>query len=243
MSRTDYLAGAESYRAMFPDYRRIRGESSTHYSLASTHPYAEVPERIAELVPHARFIYLVRDPIDRAVSHFAGRVTAHREERSIGEALDTSDPDNEYIAGSCYATQLEAFLNHFDMSAIMVMSSRELRDARRQALARIFEHLGADSRYWVDEYHRERLVRSADHVRLGATTHRFTKSSVGDAYRHAVPASIRVRIRPRLRRLLGAREVRPDLGGPLRKRLVRQFEPEAERLRALTGQPFDDWSV
>ena len=62
--REDWRDRVEWYERQFPDRPRgYAGESSPAYSMHPT--VAGVPERIHELLPDARLIYLVRDPVER----------------------------------------------------------------------------------------------------------------------------------------------------------------------------------
>lgn len=57
--------GRDWYEAHFPEDLPIRGESSPNYM---KHPaFPGVPERMVSLVPDAKLVYLVRDPIARIV--------------------------------------------------------------------------------------------------------------------------------------------------------------------------------
>ena len=53
----------------------IRGESSTEYTKAPM--YGGVPQRLAEFNPQAKIIYLMRDPIERSISHYWHMVRWH----------------------------------------------------------------------------------------------------------------------------------------------------------------------
>ncbi len=82
---------------------RYVGESSTHYTKLPVYP--GVVERIADFVDEApRFIYLMRDPIDRAVSHYWHDIRKFHEHRPIEEAFRERV---DYRAFSNYPMQLE----------------------------------------------------------------------------------------------------------------------------------------
>src|SRR5262245_19380143 len=81
------------------------GEACVGYSM---HPvYADVPERIATVLPRVRFIYLVREPVDRMVSHYRHRVWHGEEDLPIERALFEH---GEYLDTSRYAMQVERYL-------------------------------------------------------------------------------------------------------------------------------------
>jgi hypothetical protein len=83
-----------------------------------------VPGRIKEAVPDARFVYLIRDPVDRTVSHYRHRVAVEGESPSFPEAVADLDRCNVYLCASCYATQLEQYLSQFDAGRILISSKR-----------------------------------------------------------------------------------------------------------------------
>ncbi len=241
MIGTDFRARAAWYPDLFAEERPLRGESSTGYSVA---PFqAEVPGNIAALVPTARLIYLVRDPVERSIAHHAQEVIALREQRPIEVALDPEDPACQYVAGSCYASQLDNYLDHFDREQVLVLSADRLRGDRETALRTVLEHIGADPGFSDPAWSREHNVRSADNLRLQPGARKFTQGRLGRAYTQALPESLRIRITPGLRRLLGGREVRPEVPPALREHLAERLRPEAERLRGMTGQDFEGWSV
>ena len=114
------------------------GECSPSFTFA--HVYRGVPERMAQVVPEARLVYVVRDPIARMQSMYMHQVSAGRERRHADVAL----LDDRYLGPSLYGFQLAAFLDHFDRSQVLVIASEVLRDRPREALSAVFEHLAVD---------------------------------------------------------------------------------------------------
>src|SRR6202034_901442 len=104
------------------------------------HVYRGVPERMAQVVPEARLVYVVRDPIARMQSMYLHQVSAGRERRRPEAAL----LDDHYVGASRYGFQLAAFLDHFDRGQVLVIASEVLRDRPRVALSAVFGHLGVD---------------------------------------------------------------------------------------------------
>jgi hypothetical protein len=101
---TNFEKGPSWYRSHFPTTiakrrreRRsngskvITGEGSPYYSF---HPLA--PQRVAELLPNARCILMLRDPIARAHSHYQHEVARGFEKLSFEDALQQED---ERLAG------------------------------------------------------------------------------------------------------------------------------------------------
>lgn len=145
------------YESLFDgaDQAAAIGECSPSYTMAPA--FRGVPERMAQVVPDARLIYLVRDPIARMRSMYMHQVSAGRERRRAEAAL----LDDRYLAPSLYGYQLAAFLGHFDRSQLLVIASEVLRDRPREALTAVFGHLAVDPAA-VDLDQRHRDHRSMD---------------------------------------------------------------------------------
>jgi len=56
------------YVRLFPKNAKARIESSPSYTNYPTE--RDVPQRIHAIIPEARFLYVMRDPVDRAISHY-----------------------------------------------------------------------------------------------------------------------------------------------------------------------------
>ena len=107
---------------------------------------------MAQVVPEARLVYVVRDPIARMQSMYMHQVSAGRERRRAEAAL----LDDRYLGPSLYGFQLAAFLDHFDRSQVLVIASEVLRDRPREALSAVFDHLAVDpAAVDLDERHHD----------------------------------------------------------------------------------------
>ncbi len=116
-----------------------RGEASPNYTKRHDHP--EVAARMAATIPDARLVYLVRDPVARAVSMYRSLVVDGVERRDPDTALLE---DRDYVLTSSYAYQLEPYLDRFGRDAVCVVLSERLRDERSDTMERVARHLGID---------------------------------------------------------------------------------------------------
>jgi hypothetical protein len=157
VAENNWPRGRDWYESLFDSAGSVAaiGECSPCYSWA--HVYRGVPERMAQGVPKARLVYVVRDPIARMRSMYMHQVSAGRERRRAEVAL----LDDRYLGPSLYGFQLAAFLDHFDRSQLLVIASEVLRDRPREALSAVFDHLAVDPAA-VDLDARHRDHRSTD---------------------------------------------------------------------------------
>ena len=127
-----------------------------------------------ETVPDARLVALLRDPVDRALSHYHHEVALGREPLPFEEALDAEDErtrgeterlarepgyfshawwDYTYVARGRYAEQLERWFEVFPREQLLVLASEELAADTAGAYARVLRLLGVEP-YDLDEYPR-----------------------------------------------------------------------------------------
>lgn len=234
------VGSLEEYEQLFDPRVGVRGEASVAYT---NHPRRKgVPERIKKLVPDAKFIYIVRDPIARTVSQYHHRVAVEGERRSMREALsDLSDPYSVYVGHSLYATQIDLYLRHFDQDRMLVLDHADLLADRRSTLRQIFTFLAVDdavdSSRFDDELNtnREHRVYPPGYVRL--------LQSASSTRVKWIPRNVRQPVRRSVERMLMRPVEKSVLDDETRGRLEDRYRGEVERLRALTGKRLSSWSI
>lgn len=144
--------GVDWYKSQFEAVPGVlaRGESSPNYSKFPV--FLGVPARMANVVPEARLVYLVRHPVDRIRSHLLHN-SLHRKER---RSLATVAFDPQYLACSSYSTQLDQFLEHFPEDQILVVTADALMHDRAASVARILRHIGVDPTILPGNLHQQR---------------------------------------------------------------------------------------
>ena len=165
-----YARGAGWYRGNFPNrlyLRRIQARTGTVPLVGEASPsylfHPAGPERVASLVPEARLVALVRNPIDRALSHYHHVVALGRESLSFDDALAAEesrmqgelqkmdDPryfsyawwNYTYASRGLYAEQLERWLERFPRESLLVVPSEDLLEHPRETYGRVLAFLGA----------------------------------------------------------------------------------------------------
>jgi hypothetical protein len=138
-STGNWWRGAGWYAAHFPTHAPVRGEASPGYT-SPDHPH--VAARLAATLPDARLVYLVRDPVDRAISQYLHHRRDGTEDRPLAEAL--LDPASQYLARSRYHERLTPFLDRFPNDRILIVATEDLRDQPAPTMARVLRFLDAD---------------------------------------------------------------------------------------------------
>jgi hypothetical protein len=231
--------GLEWYESQFDSSAPVRGESSPGYSAFPL--YRGVPERMADTIPDAKLIYLVRDPIERIVSHYTHRTVNWPDMATLEETLAPSGLRDWLVTPSHYWLQIQRYLDCFPGEQILVVDSDELRHRRNETLERIFEFLGVDAGFRSPAFQRAHNSATG-RTRITSSGRRLSsilERTVGPSRTQALGARLPTAVKAAFKS-----EVEPPLlPEPLRKELERELRGEVERLRAHTGLAFAGWSV
>lgn len=155
----NWYRGLEWYASQFDESAPMRGESSPGYTSPS-HP--EAAGRIAAVAPQARLIYLVRDPLARAVSQYLHHAREGDEQRPIDAAL--LDARSQYISRSRYFERVAPFLANFPREHICVLGQEELLADRRGSMATVYEFAGVDPDHWTESLNRRWHTHGGERV-------------------------------------------------------------------------------
>jgi hypothetical protein len=194
---------------------------------------------MAGVIPNVRLVYLVRDPIERLLSHFHMALVTGRERRPLGEAV-TDAAASWYVAQGRYWTQLEAYLRHFDAGQVLVVDQHELLLDRRAALRRVFAFAGVDVEFDAPDF---------DEVHFPAMDRRRRRPvakavlALDGALGNDRSYELRRRVPAPVHRVLSVPLERPAVEPTLRERLEEIYAPEVERLREHTGLRFETWGM
>ena len=118
----------------------ILGEASTNYSKLPL--VSGVPERISRFNKKSRFIYLLRDPVKRTLSHYWHMVRYHAEHRQIMTAIKE---ESQFTDVSYYAMQLKSYFRYFAPDQFKILTYEQLISAPLQTMHALYEWLGVDS--------------------------------------------------------------------------------------------------
>jgi len=226
--------GVDWYRRHFDPRASVRGESSPNYTAYPHH--AGVPERMRSLVPDARLIFLVRDPVERIAAHWVHNYAKRREKGDIATTL--MHPNTTYVLRSQYHMQLRQFLTRYPAEQILVLDQVDLRHQRLETLRTIFEFVGADPGFEHPGFTRERHRTGRKHraTRTGLRLEKLGMRVFGGKLPRGFWFAERLLF---LRRPI---EV-PDVRDALSPEVLTVLREDADRLREFTGRSFGRWSV
>jgi hypothetical protein len=124
------------------------GDVSPHYMIS-----AAVPERMARHLPQAQLVAILRNPIDRALSHHSmirkrgldsrPFSVAAAELMQAGHGLINAVHDN-YLVGGLYGATLGRFLQYYPRNSLHIMFYEELIAEPARHFSSLLEYLGVD---------------------------------------------------------------------------------------------------
>jgi hypothetical protein len=166
----------------------VVGEASPSYT---EYPrFGDTARRIRTLLPQAKLIYCMRDPVARMRAHFTHEVLEGRQEPTRDEGAWTT----EYLSPSLYGFQLERYLRYFEPSSIAVVHATQLRDQRQATLSSLYEFLEVDPG-WDGASEMSDQNISDERARISPTIAPLKRSDVARRLARSLPAGLRRTLR------------------------------------------------
>jgi len=139
--------GVQWYKNQFDDASRtdLVGEKTPTYSYLPS-----VPQRMHQVVPDVKLLWILRNPVDRAYSNYWHAVCAGDEWLSFEEAIRREDERVKqdvwkgYVLRSQYIEQIERFLNHFERDAMHFCLLENFKEDPGSVLGEVCTFLGVD---------------------------------------------------------------------------------------------------
>ena len=234
-----YQKGFDAYRQTFrdPDARLKVDASTTYTFLRPMHRLSDggapglaapVPQRIREVAPRARFVYVMRDPVERAMSAWRH---IHRGEPapdcplSLPEVLD-ADPMLELVGR--YADQIERYLAVFPAEQFLFLRFEDLTLRAPEVLTRLARFLDLDETPLLEEGHGEETHAAHGLSLAGRLAKRMPV--VKQAVRRRLPPAVRGRIAD-----LVLRRPAPKVAFTNQEAAAERFAGDRRRVMELTG--------
>ena len=230
---------------------RVIGEVDPDYMHISI-----VPKRLFET--HGgdlKLIFLLRNPIERAYSHYKMMKFVGLERSSFREAielestrLDVDDLELEarsawvnfsYIERGRYAKHLSNYLNYFDPKNFLILDfDKDLVISPEDTLRKILKFIGVKNEEVVVDLH----LRNAALRYKSATFSKFLRGEGGikNLIKPLLPLKLRKKLKDSMIELNSSRD-RSALDLQARGDLVSIFDADINRLEQLTGTSFEHW--
>jgi Sulfotransferase family len=229
----------EDYAALFRDAsgHAAIGEATAAYLWSAT-----AAANIRRTIPAAKIIMILRDPAERAFSHYLHQLSTGYTRRSFRAHLHRCLRDDHrelsiyypFLEAGLYAGQVQRFLDLFPRDRVRIYWYEEAwRDARK-FLEDLFTFLQVDPAFAVDTS-RKTLERRAP--RFHRAHYYLKKFNLWTPMRAAVPASLQTRLRRAA--FTAGNSIAIDPAD--RQFLINYYRPDIERLSTLLDRDLNSW--
>ena len=227
----------DKYHSLFKRHNiTLRGEASVSYLF-----YEDVPQRIIKYNPNAKIIIMLRNPIERAFSHYLMDyrlgLVSESFETIIKSKLKSSDNNlfyQQYILVSEYALQVKRYLSAFPKKNIHFIYHEDFKENTTIIVSKVFLFLGIDDSF-TPSLQKKYNIYSQPKIRII----RYLYSS---AYLRRVLSIIFPKILiNRIRKVFFRSDIKPELSESTRKILKRHFEHDVKELSKILNKDLVKW--
>lgn len=200
--------------------------------------YLETPnaaKRMNGLLPHARLVAQLRNPVERAYSDYCMLFRRGEVDSDIRKHLDPRlAADGRFLRSGDYASLLEPFIDVYGREPLLVLFYDQLVESPGDQLSQLYAHISINNAPAIKSISERVKDRDAEILPL--------------ALRRTL-RSIKPLIRPLrgkksfeiIRSVLAKRPAYPPLGEDLKLRMTSFYRPRMEALEHLLGQPLPGW--
>jgi hypothetical protein len=238
---TRMMDSLEDYEALFAETGDAvaRGEASTSY----LYDFG-APERIRRLLPGAKLIAILRNPVERAYSNFLYLVREGREPlHDFRAALAEEGKRREegwattwrYLDKGLYAAQIERYFAQFDRDQLRCYLYEEYDEDPQATVTDVYRFLGVDDSFSQDLSVRLNVSGLPKSKRLQSVSRRSRR------LKWMVDPILPDRLRNGMLKAQNTNLSRPPLPPDLRAELTEACRSDIERVGELTGLDVSRW--
>lgn len=234
-----YLTNEQHYQLLFKNARedQVTGEASVSYLWSPT-----APQEIFNVNPNAKIIMVLRNPIDRAFSHYLMDLRVNFTKMTFMEALkmDLESPfktwnaNSKYIELGLYSAQIERYFTIFPKQNVKVILFDTLKKNTQLEMRNLFDFLSVDPEFTPDynkKYNESYLYKNefVNAVTRNAKLSHFLRSILNE------------NIKNKIRNLITAKRKNPTITADERIYLSAFFKEDIAKTEKLLQINLSDW--
>ncbi len=232
--------GIEWYESKFVASELKKGEVSPNYAM---YPLTlHTPERMYSVVPDAKLLYILRDPIERMLSQINYLWIVGLDNRTLEEILADEADTWCYINGSRYFTQLERFLRFYSRNNICLLTTEELSSNPLMTMESIFSFIEVDNTPYEGNF-TERQNVTAEMRKHGKLLRMLDNNRLLHTIKYRIGRSLPEPMLVSIKRLMTGTQIpKPTLTEKQVNMLQGFFSEDVSRLREFARRDFAEWS-
>jgi hypothetical protein len=247
----------ENYKKLFGEGKNfsIIGQKDANYLF-----WKPSHERLAKYLPNAHFIFTLRNPIDRAWSHYWHEVGKGRENLSFEEAIQLEEERARksayarlhlsYISRGFYDESLESFFRYIPKEQVLIVTLEETKLHPIETLKEIYKFIGVTPDLGLElageRYNKNITMLKRSWAKLPMV------SFLDDIYTKGVKIFSNLlmkdvekkrRIRAKALRIFRRSAIREKMKRETRDKLIKIYTPHIKKLEKLLQREFSEWNL
>ena len=236
----------EKYFGLFDKagHHQVAGEISTPYLYLHKQTIQAIKKNyIGAVLP--KIVIILRNPIERAYSHYLWKVRDGREQLSFYDSLKQEDArikdnysiDYHYAHRGLYAEAVKNYLENFPNVKIILFE--DFKNCFENTMSELLIFLGVNEKF---NFIRTEKINSSSSPKFPALSKAFTfESKTKYMLLSYVPDGIRLRIKEQFYRINSINTLPPPLSGDARKYLMKFYQKNILELQSVTGLNLNSW--
>ena len=237
----------------FPGYQ-ADGEALVGKHVMAMYSRAAL-DRVAQHDERLVLVLVLRNPVDRAYSHYwYARQRGWESGSTFEAALARTEATNGEVGGrgsalaylsiGSYAQHVERAMEAMGEERTSIVLASEVRESTTQVVQRCFDRIGVDSSIEPNIESRHNRTVRARSERAARLVYRVQRegSPLRRTVGQVVPASVAYRVRYAFNRLNAGSSTIPDMEARTRARLIEHFAPGNDVLARLIDRDLTSWN-
>lgn len=223
----------DDYLSLFSE--SSKGQKAGDFSTSYLHR-EKAARRIKNMCPDAHILIVLRDPVERAISHYLMDVRDGYQDNSLLDCISREGIDNEcfyreYIDVGMYSGQVERYKNIFGDRRVKVLMFNDLVNETDKTLYEIEHHIDVDKNV--------NIKTDKNYNNYQRIKYEPIKTLLNSGFVKKISQNIPVRIREKMRGIVISKE-KPELERA-RSELRRIFRDDVIRLQNIIDKDLSGW--
>ena len=227
----------EKYHSLFPAAQEKKyGEASVSYLF-----YEDVPEKIKAYNSKGKIIIMLRNPVDRAFSHYLMDYRLGLISSTFEEVFESTSYNKEsrlfyqqYIELGLYFKQVKRYLDIFDSENIHIIFYQDLKKDIEIVMKEVYHFLEVDSNFKqkVEKKHNTFIIPKNNFIKI-------VYSFVG--IRRLLKFFITENLVKKMQNIFFKKDKKPELSLKVRKKINKLFLHDITLLEGLLSKDLSVW--
>jgi hypothetical protein len=234
-----FFSRTEDWKKNFAEYEKLYAQREDALYFEASTSYSFYPRLNLELWndfkehnPKMKFIYIVRKPLDRIISHYMHAYERGYTDRNIETELTE---DGSYIDRTRYYTQIKPYVDTFGIDNVLLLDFKDFIKNRDKVIKEIGAFLGIDMQLLPEQEN----VHSNASIGGGKTNVKYENPGFAMKVIRKVTPGLYDKITDNSERRF---ESKPKLTPKFERMIARMLEMEIDALEGLFKKDFSDWT-